>query len=918
MRVFTRRRQLWLIVLLTLIAFALHLADLTSRSLWLDEGFTLLRLNGSWRDLLTNTVIWNGIVTTDTNPQLYFLLVKVWMAFTGNSDFALKLVSAFAGVVFVPLTFRLTRWVFSLRAGSIAALLATISPLVAWYSQELRMYTLVICLTAIDTLAALSVYKSSSVRSWVTWVFVSALALLTHYSFIGLIVGQLVWLLIVRSRRGQRQDKPIPVSNTSSRNLSGVLLLVGVVVIVLLALATLLDVPHLLARIAAGAEYGYEFKPLQDVIGSLNSGVLFGVNRPDPSGGVISWIILTTMAAGVLWLLRQTQDRRGALLLILSAAAAIGIWFALSVLKPNYSGVRHLMVVTPVLIALAAGWIDAALTRGGAAKWLGATALCALCAINVYGLAHVFIRTPERQDDWRNMAQAIRANWRPGDVLIANAGTPLEVLQRYIGDAPIPAYSLVNLNDPHSLIPASDRVWFINTGGGDYGTPNAPQWVNVLPLQQTFDFQARTTTLRALLLAAPSAIMDTLPAEARVVDAPENLTRIVAYSIQSGNPHHPRSNMRLSLFWRRGDDAIPTGVTTLLRLQHGGQVWLEASLPSRLIQDASQWARGRILRTDFVVPMPPGLPPLTYDLEITARSAAEKEPLQTIRTTTTDDDIACCVRAPDWLHGNDIWRGSDVTLAIAEYPEAIKPGQPLPVALTWRPMQGDLQPWQTELKLEGLLGGEVMSTQRAAGTQDAPPNTWSTNELMRDQYTLPQMPYATAPGLYRLSLNRLRDGSTIDGTLLGIVRVEDYPRTAVSADIQHSVNAKVGETTLLGYTAPEPFERGKTYDVVTHWRVDAQPQRDGKLFLHVLSADGQPISQDDNAPFGGERSTLTFRPGDGVDQVHRITLPADLPAGEYVLWAGIYNSDDGARWPAQQDGRPALHDLIRLGSFTLP
>jgi hypothetical protein len=52
--------------------------------------------------------------------------------------------------------------------------------------------------------------------------------------------------------------------------------------------------------------------------------------------------------------------------------------------------------------------------------------------------------------------------------------------------------------------------------------------------------------------------------------------------------------------------------------------------------------------------------------------------------------------------------------------------------------------------------------------------------------------------------------------------------------------------------------------------------------------------------------------------VHRIALPADLPAGEYVLWAGIYNSDDGMRWPTQQDGQPALNDLVRLGSFTLP
>jgi hypothetical protein len=63
---------------------------------------------------------------------------------------------------------------------------------------------------------------------------------------------------------------------------------------------------------------------------------------------------------------------------------------------------------------------------------------------------------------------------------------------------------------------------------------------------------------------------------------------------------------------------------------------------------------------------------------------------------------------------------------------------------------------------------------------------------------------------------------------------------------------------------------------------------------------------------------LTYRAGDGIDQIHRIVLKPDLPAGEYRLLAGAYDREGGIRWPARQDGQSALNDLVNLGTITLP
>ncbi len=234
----------------------------------------------------------------------------------------------------------------------------------------------------------------------------------------------------------------------------------------------------------------------------------------------------------------------------------------------------------------------------------------------------------------------------------------------------------------------------------------------------------------------------------------------------------------------------------------------------------------------------------------------------------------------------------------------------MPVVITWQPDSDNSPAWQTELVVQGLFGGEVSSTRDGAGPADLPPMAWRSGELVRDQYSL-RLPYDVRPGWYRLSLTRWRDGRAADGALLGLIRVEDYPRTPVAAQVQHPVDARVGELSLL--------TRGRTHSFITHWRVEQAPARDGVLFLHMLTSNNVLVSQDDNPPIvdGKVRNMLTYRAGDGIDQEHRLFLPQDLPAGEYRLYAGIYDREGGLRWPAQQDGRPARDDLILLGTIIL-
>ncbi len=423
----TIRSRFWLTPLLVLAAFVLQTADLTARVPWLDEGYTLMRIFGSWSDLLTNTVRVNGVRTTDVNPQLYFALAKLWVSAAGSTEFALRLFSAYLGVLGVPLVYRAARATAGARAALLAAALALLSPLLAWYSRELRMYSLVVCLAAASLWCLQRALRAGG-RAWWFWALVAALSILTHYSFAGLVAAQALFAMIALQRRGRISAR---------RVVNG--LVMGAVALGLVAV--IIDAPALIGRLFTGAEYSYDFKPLNDVVGTMASGTLFGVNLADPSNGWLSWAFLALWLAFAVLSIAKARARGGMALLVLSAVAPLLIWFALSLIKPNFHGPRHLMLILPAVWIVFAAGATALAESGALGRVAGGLSALALLVLNGLGLSAALPRAPGLHDDWRAMARDIRAHYVEGDVVLVNAGTPREVLHSYLGALPVPVNS---------------------------------------------------------------------------------------------------------------------------------------------------------------------------------------------------------------------------------------------------------------------------------------------------------------------------------------------------------------------------------------------------------------------------------------------------------------------------------------------
>lgn len=130
-------RRLALIVVFMLgLAFTLRIGNITGESLWRDEVDSIRFAFASFDELLRN------LSRHGFNGPLYELLVRAWLTLAGVNDFALRYLSLIFGVLQVALIYNFSRRLFGSLAALIAALTATLAPVLIWYSGEGKMYTL--------------------------------------------------------------------------------------------------------------------------------------------------------------------------------------------------------------------------------------------------------------------------------------------------------------------------------------------------------------------------------------------------------------------------------------------------------------------------------------------------------------------------------------------------------------------------------------------------------------------------------------------------------------------------------------------------------------------------------------------------------------------------------------------------------
>ncbi|MFN8456237.1 MAG: hypothetical protein U0401_16475, partial [Anaerolineae bacterium] len=165
-----------------------------------------------------------------------------------------------------------------------------------------------------------------------------------------------------------------------------------------------------------------------------------------------------------------------------------------------------------------------------------------------------------------------------------------------------------------------------------------------------------------------------------------------------------------------------------------------------------------------------------------------------------------------------------------------------------------------------------------------------------------------------------------DNALVYLTRPERVP---LPTDPEISVKARLGDAIeLIGYTLqtdPPQLVNSNSANfslqspisnlhLTLFWQALHPIPIDYTIFLHLRHEANITVAQRDSLSLNGTYPTSRWQPGETVIDPFILSLPADLPAGTYTLWAGMYQLDTLERLPVANDtsGENAIH----LGDIT--
>jgi mannosyltransferase len=356
---------------ITIVAAALRLYHLGTRSLWFDEGFSAGIALMRWPDFLRTNSAYSA------NMAFYYLLLKLWLPL-GNSDAWTRGLSALLGIACIPALYWLARKQFGSTAAIGAALLLATNAFHVKYSQEARAYSLVVLLVIVSAILLLRAIERETTRAWLGWSLVAALAVYAHTYAVLVIGAEVMWAWFAAPE--QRRS------------------LFSAWRWMVLAL-----VPYLVIMFRGGA----------GAIGWLRPFTLHDLAQTVVQVcGNAGWILPSLLAAGcagAFWL--KGDGRRQFTLAALWAILPFVAVTIMSRFKPLLYP-RYMIVCLPG-IALMAAAAAARLPRWLTALWLVATAGVSLWASGLY-----YQRELLPPDDWRATTRYVLSQRSPNDLLV--------------------------------------------------------------------------------------------------------------------------------------------------------------------------------------------------------------------------------------------------------------------------------------------------------------------------------------------------------------------------------------------------------------------------------------------------------------------------------------------------------------------
>ncbi len=151
-------------------------------------------------------------IAADVHPPLYFMILDQWAVLSGESIFAMRLLSAFFGLLAVAAIYTTGKYIIDGWAGLIAATLLGTTSFLVYYTREIRMYTLLLLLSVLCMWAYLAWMRHHTKTRLVFYSL--AIAGLGYVHYYGLLIPltQGIHLLLSQPRQFKHWLGPVALS----------------------------------------------------------------------------------------------------------------------------------------------------------------------------------------------------------------------------------------------------------------------------------------------------------------------------------------------------------------------------------------------------------------------------------------------------------------------------------------------------------------------------------------------------------------------------------------------------------------------------------------------------------------------------------------------------------------------------------
>jgi 4-amino-4-deoxy-L-arabinose transferase-like glycosyltransferase len=651
------------LLLIVLLALALRVFHLDTQSIWYDEGLSIQLAEQSPVEVIALSAI------TD-HPPLHTLLLGAWLRVTGDSDFVVRYLSVFCGVLVVALTYALGKR-FDERAGLIGAGLIAIAPLAVYYSQEARGYMLLTALILIATLAALRLLNGDRrTRVWFAYSAAMALALYTHYfaafAWAAINVGWVVIRLgravarrrpnaVSTSLRGalssdeavlqaggesashpstapQKDAAPlrmlaVTLSHKSSLSRDFVAWLFAQLIILACFLPWL---PSALAQAGSNATYFPGRVTWDTVFGDTWRAFSVG-EWGDMS--LVGWLWLAVIVFGVMAGLAIYRDRRRRSTMVVALVVVIIPLLLMSGLawfKPKFAP-RYLLPSLPAFITLAAIGITILIdgTRTRYCRWasIGVAITLALPLASIGSLMQLYSDPAVARPNVRSVVRYIAAHDQPSDAILLVGGHQAPAFDHYYRGAatviPLPPDLLPAAQSPldaralgqlRSIGLAHPRVWLVKWQS-EISDPTNLIEDTLIATSRRLDVGANFHGMSVLLFDV---------SEAQIADAPQyplaevfaEPIRAVGYNVDSRRISID-TPLRFGLYLT-AEGAVSGNYQIFTHLvdAQGNLIAQADHIAGADSFPTSLWKPGSLLYNRFEIAVPPGTRPGEYQVLI--------------------------------------------------------------------------------------------------------------------------------------------------------------------------------------------------------------------------------------------------------------------------------------------------------------